>query len=172
VSEAVSVQDLSCFVMKGCVWRERGWWRLIWSAVSLLKSGGLVWASLVACETERGNGAAMHGCLILVPARAATTAYFPRDLRTIDPRAIQHLTIVALNLVSAATNTPSWRSTRRNYNTPLASAKATSALPTIYHSQTPETPRAINYPTWPQQPRSAQTSTGRQSKTTLTSLAV
>jgi len=42
----------------------------IWSAVSLLKSGGLVWAPLVACETEMG--AAMHGCLILMPARPAT----------------------------------------------------------------------------------------------------
>jgi hypothetical protein len=56
--------------MKGCVWREGGWWRLISSAVSLLKSGGLVWAPLVACETEMGAG--MHGCLIWMPARAAT----------------------------------------------------------------------------------------------------
>jgi hypothetical protein len=70
VSEAVPEYKFSCFVMGGCVWREGGWWRLIWSAVSLLKSGGLVWASLVACETEMG--AAMHGCLIWMPARAAT----------------------------------------------------------------------------------------------------
>jgi hypothetical protein len=55
---------------------------LIWSVVSqLLKSGGLVWAPLVACETEMG---AMHGCLKWMPARAANR--FPRDLKTITAR--------------------------------------------------------------------------------------
>jgi hypothetical protein len=85
----------SCFAMKGCVWREGGWWRLISSAVSLLKSGGLVWAPLVACETEMG--AAMHGCLILMPARAASDL----DLKTIDRRAVHAFTLL-LNSTSSS----------------------------------------------------------------------
>jgi hypothetical protein len=140
---------------------------LIWSVVSqLLKSGGLVWAPLVACETEMG---AMHGCLKLMPARAANR--FPRDLKTINQRAIQHLTIVALNLAFAALNTPLCTSTTHTFNTHLAPTEATAALYTIYHSQLHKTPRAFNYRTWPQQPRSAQTSTDHQLKTTLMSLA-
>jgi hypothetical protein len=140
---------------------------LIWSVVSLLKSGGLVWAPLVACETEMGAG--MHGCLKLMPARAANR--FPRDLKTIDRRAIQHLPIVALNLIPAAPNTPPWTSTVRAFDTHLAPAEATSALYAIYHGLLRKTPRAFNYRKWPQQLRSAQTSTDHQLKTTLMSPA-
>jgi len=71
VSEVDSGCRFSCFVIPGlCMSRRKMVALDIWSAVSLLKSGGLVWAPLVACETEMG--AAMHGCLILMPARPAT----------------------------------------------------------------------------------------------------